>query len=127
MSATASGRYALPIQALHWFTALAIVAAWVLAMVFDGMPRGPEKAQLIWLHKSLGVTVLLVTAIRLVLRHIAPPQHRERVRLLLDFAPETGHRSVPDPYYGGPEGFELVLDLVEAASRGLLAHLRQVG
>lgn len=59
------------------------------------------------------------------LLHIAPPQRRERVRLLLDFAPESGHRSVPDPYYGGPEGFELVLDLVEAASRGLLAHLQQ--
>ncbi|CAK0767240.1 Low molecular weight protein-tyrosine-phosphatase [uncultured Gammaproteobacteria bacterium] len=59
------------------------------------------------------------------LRQIAPPQRRERVRLLLDFAPETGHRSVPDPYYGGPEGFDLVLDLVEAASRGLLAHLRE--
>jgi protein-tyrosine phosphatase len=32
---------------------------------------------------------------------------------------------VPDPYYGGPNGFEEVLDLVEAAARGLLAHLRQ--
>jgi low molecular weight protein-tyrosine phosphatase len=32
---------------------------------------------------------------------------------------------VPDPYYGGPNGFEEVLDLVESATRGLLAHLRQ--
>jgi protein-tyrosine phosphatase len=32
---------------------------------------------------------------------------------------------VPDPYYGGPNGFEEVLDLVEAAARGLLGYLRQ--
>jgi protein-tyrosine phosphatase len=30
---------------------------------------------------------------------------------------------VPDPYYGGPEGFELVLDVCEAACAGLLDHL----
>jgi protein-tyrosine phosphatase len=40
-------------------------------------------------------------------------------------SPESGSRDVPDPYYGGPNGFEEVLDLVEAATRGLLAHLRQ--
>jgi protein-tyrosine phosphatase len=32
---------------------------------------------------------------------------------------------VPDPYYGGAQGFESVLDMVEQASRGLLEHLRQ--
>jgi protein-tyrosine phosphatase len=32
---------------------------------------------------------------------------------------------VPDPYYGGPNGFEEVLDLIESAARGLLTHLRQ--
>jgi len=32
---------------------------------------------------------------------------------------------VPDPYYGGPAGFEQVLDLVEEASRGLLSYLRK--
>ena len=32
---------------------------------------------------------------------------------------------VPDPYYGGPTGFEQVLDLVEEAARGLLSHLRE--
>jgi protein-tyrosine phosphatase len=55
---------------------------------------------------------------------IAPRDGRGLLRLLLDFAPETGAREVPDPYYGGTEDFERVLDLVEAASRGLLAHLR---
>ena len=54
---------------------------------------------------------------------IAPATRVERLRLFLDFAPELGRRDVPDPYYGGPAGFEEVLDLVEAGARGLLAAL----
>jgi protein-tyrosine phosphatase len=60
-----------------------------------------------------------------VLHRRAPLQARERVRLFLEFAPESPVTEVPDPYYGGPNGFEEVLDLVEAASQGLLAHIRQ--
>jgi len=60
-----------------------------------------------------------------VLSHRAPPHARDRVRLFLDFAPDATAREVPDPYYGGPNGFEEVLDLVEEATRGLLKHLRQ--
>ena len=60
-----------------------------------------------------------------VLRRRAPRDARQRLRLFLEFAPEGGAAEVPDPYYGGPNGFEEVLDLVEAATRGLLAHLRQ--
>ncbi len=55
----------------------------------------------------------------------SPPHTRERLRLFLEFAPEAGISEVPDPYYGGPNGFEDVLDLVEAASRGLIQHLRR--
>ncbi len=58
------------------------------------------------------------------LSRIAPQGHDDRLRLFLDFAPELGLRDVPDPYYGGADGFEAVLDMVEAGSRGLLAHLR---
>jgi protein-tyrosine phosphatase len=54
---------------------------------------------------------------------IAPATHQDRVRLLLDFAPQLGRREVPDPYPGGPADFEEVLDLIEAAARGLLAAL----
>jgi len=57
------------------------------------------------------------------LLQIAPPERRDRVRRFLEFAPGLGRREVPDPYSGGPEGFEDVLDLVEAAARGLLAAL----
>ena len=60
-----------------------------------------------------------------VLRKRAPVACRERVRLFLEFAPDCGLDEVPDPYYGGPSGFEQVLDLVEEASRGLLIHLKE--
>lgn len=43
--------------------------------------------------------------------------------LFLDLAPGIGARDVPDPYDGGPDGFERVLDLVEAASRALVDRL----
>lgn len=56
---------------------------------------------------------------------LAPSPASERVRLFLTFAPELGLEEVPDPYYGGPSGFEQVLDLAESASRGLLAAIRQ--
>ena len=60
------------------------------------------------------------------LRAIAPDeQARAKVRLLREFDPDShGDLDVPDPYYGGPAGFEDVLDLVEAACRGLLAEVR---
>jgi protein-tyrosine phosphatase len=57
------------------------------------------------------------------LKRIAPRRHADRVRLFLEYAPALGRREVPDPYYGGAAGFEEVLDLVEEASRGLLAAL----
>lgn len=53
------------------------------------------------------------------------PHYRQKVRLFLDFTPEIGANEVPDPYYGGANGFERVLDLVEAASDGLLTHIRR--
>jgi protein-tyrosine phosphatase len=49
---------------------------------------------------------------------------RAVVRPFLDFATDSPEREVPDPYYGGPEGFEHILDLVEDASEGLLADIR---
>jgi len=60
-----------------------------------------------------------------VLRRRAPATLHQRLRLFLEFAPHAGAEDVPDPYYGGANGFEEVLDLVEAATRGLLAHLQR--
>ena len=50
---------------------------------------------------------------------------RQRIQLFLDFAPDQPTREVPDPYYGGPDGFERVMDLIEAAAQGLLIQIRQ--
>ncbi len=47
------------------------------------------------------------------------------VRPFLDFATDSPEREVPDPYYGGADGFERVLDLVEEASEGLLDDIRE--
>ncbi len=58
------------------------------------------------------------------LRETAPAEHHERIRLMLEFAPQLGRTEVPDPYYGSMNGFEHVLDLVEEASLGLLEHVR---
>ncbi len=59
-----------------------------------------------------------------ILRRVAPPRHRHKLRLSMEFADGQSEEEVPDPYYGGPGGFEQVLDMVEAAARGLLAELR---
>ena len=53
----------------------------------------------------------------------APHEARAKIRPFLDFAPQAGTSDVPDPFFGGAEGFDHVLDLIEAASRGLLASL----
>lgn len=47
------------------------------------------------------------------------------VRPFLDYAPDRSETEVPDPYYGGPEDFEHVLDLIEAASEGLLEEIKK--
>ncbi len=56
-----------------------------------------------------------------------PSEHKHKVRHFLSYAPQLNSREVPDPYYGGSYGFEQVLDMVEAASEGLLSALQQAG
>jgi protein-tyrosine phosphatase len=58
------------------------------------------------------------------LRAMCPAHFEGRLDLFLDYASETGISEVPDPYYGGEEGFTQVLDLVEAAGEGLLREIR---
>ncbi|CAL9488528.1 low molecular weight phosphotyrosine protein phosphatase [Streptomyces sp. GB4-14] len=61
------------------------------------------------------------------LRRLAPTERdAEKVRLLRSYDPAAGDDlDVPDPYYGGPEGFDACLEMVEAASQGLLAAVRE--
>lgn len=57
------------------------------------------------------------------LHGMSPAQYHDKIKLFLDYANEED-KEVPDPYYGGKRGFELVLDLIEAASDGLIAHIK---
>jgi protein-tyrosine phosphatase len=59
------------------------------------------------------------------IKHITPRgPHRAQVSLLLSHCHRAGCTEVPDPYYGGPQGFERVLDLVEMACADLLDEIR---
>jgi len=55
---------------------------------------------------------------------ICPSGYEDRVHLFLNFA-DVNESEVPDPYYGQGRGFEIVLDLVDNASKGLLKHIRE--
>jgi protein-tyrosine phosphatase len=59
-----------------------------------------------------------------ILVRMAPLSAGHKVRMMMAYARRSTHDEVPDPYYGGPGGFELVLDLLEDASEGLLEALR---
>jgi len=58
------------------------------------------------------------------LKEVAPVHLQHKALLFLDFAKNHEESEVPDPYYGGANGFRFVLDLVEDASDGLLAQLK---
>jgi len=55
---------------------------------------------------------------------ICPSGLEHKVRLMLDFAEAVEERNVPDPYYTGGDGFEIVFDLIDNAAQGLLADIR---
>ncbi len=52
--------------------------------------------------------------------------HRHKVKLFRSFCSVFGEGDVPDPYYGGPEGFELVLDILADGCRGVIEHARGI-
>ena len=60
-----------------------------------------------------------------ILNRLAPKDSTVQACLFLDYAHHHVEREVPDPYYGGMDGFERVLDMVEDAAAGLLQHLRE--
>jgi protein-tyrosine phosphatase len=59
-----------------------------------------------------------------ILMDSCPAQYQHKIHYFLSFAPQLNSREVPDPYFGNGQGFERVLDMVEAASEGFLKHLR---
>ena len=59
-----------------------------------------------------------------MLEQIRPKGSSAQLGLMLDYSPAARLESVPDPYYGGTNGFERVLDMLEDACQGLIKHLR---
>ncbi|MCW5771379.1 MAG: low molecular weight phosphotyrosine protein phosphatase [Rhodospirillaceae bacterium] len=58
-----------------------------------------------------------------ILRRLAPPAAADRLRLFMDMVANARQRDVPDPYYGGPDGFERVIDICEAGVAALLDEI----
>ncbi|MDP2752559.1 MAG: low molecular weight protein-tyrosine-phosphatase [Rhodocyclaceae bacterium] len=59
-----------------------------------------------------------------LLQQSCPKEHLGKLGLFLDYAADHKGQEVPDPYYGGGDGFDLVLDLVEQAASGLIATIQ---
>ena len=57
------------------------------------------------------------------LEDIAPHGARQKIRRFLDFAPHVPEQDVPDPYYGGPNGFQLVYDLLDESLSNFLKKI----
>ena len=62
-----------------------------------------------------------------LLLRLCPPQHAHKLRRAADFSDRVPVGGMPDPYYGGEQGFEVVLDLVEAVCKGVLAEVQRAG
>ena len=60
-----------------------------------------------------------------LLEELCPPQHAHKLALFCDFHQDYARREVPDPYYGGTQGFDQVLDMIEVVSGNLVERLRQ--
>jgi protein-tyrosine phosphatase len=60
-----------------------------------------------------------------LLARLCPQEQTHKLKRFMEFHADPAMREVPDPYYGGAQGFEAVLDMVEEAAQGLLSHLRQ--
>ncbi|MDH5444660.1 MAG: low molecular weight phosphotyrosine protein phosphatase [Gammaproteobacteria bacterium] len=60
-----------------------------------------------------------------VLEDLCPPDYQGNLSLFLEFARNHPGTEVPDPYYGGAKGFEVVFDMVEQAALGLLEHIQK--
>jgi len=56
-------------------------------------------------------------------KQMASGDHEDKLRLMRDFDPQPGDGQVPDPYYGGPEGFENVFQIIKRSCKNLLDEL----
>jgi protein-tyrosine phosphatase len=91
-----------------------------------GTDHAARRFQASWFSR-LDLVIALDSGHRKTLRRLAPTeQDAQKVHLLRSYDPDAGDDlDVPDPYYGSMDGFEECLEMVEAASTGLLAAVRE--
>ena len=97
----------------------------IRAAAARGIDLGGQRARKVD-HSDFETFDLIVALDRHHLRRLErmrPSHARAEVRLLMDFARGAATEEVPDPYYGGDQGFEHALDLIEAGVRGIIADL----
>ena len=70
------------------------------------------------------LVVAMDAANREHLARMMRPSSGHKLKMMMAYAKRFNVPEVPDPYYGGPDGFEQVIDLLEDATEGLLAELR---
>jgi len=93
-----------------------------------GIDLSPQRARLVQASDFAEFDYVLAMDMHNLqyLQRQVPPLYRERLHLLMSFSPLQALQSeVPDPYYGGEQGFERVLDLIEEAIDGLLVDLER--
>jgi protein-tyrosine phosphatase len=105
----------------------AAAAAWARGITLEGSARQVRPGD----FRRFDLLIAMDRGNVRELLALAPDEEAaEKVRLLREFDPTaagTPDLDVPDPYYGGERGFETVLDMIEAACRGLLDELRAAG
>jgi cytochrome b561 len=93
--ANSTTRYGAIAQALHWLTALFVVVAWLLGQFGDDLPKAARAAGL-FIHMTLGLSVLAFLLLRLGWRSLSPPPPAERTRYgrLIEVASRVGHAAL---------------------------------
>lgn len=91
-----------------------------------GIDISKQKARLVQMQDFADFDYILAMDMHNLqyLQRTVPTLHKNKLKLLLSYVPYLPEFSeVPDPYYGGTNGFERVLDLIEEATDGLLAEI----
>lgn len=93
-SSTSSSRYTLPAIVLHWVLALAILGAFAMGVYVEDLPFSPGKLKLVNWHKWAGVTILLLSVVRLAWRLKSPPPALpERIEALMPRWQQVAHHA----------------------------------
>jgi protein-tyrosine phosphatase len=122
-----SGRVRVDSAGTHaWHAGAAPDARSIAVASRRGYDLSGQRARVLAREDFLGFDLLLAMD-RSNLAHaqaLRPPEAPGQLDLLIGFAPSAAEMEVPDPYYGGPQGFERVLDLVEQGVDGVLDVVR---